>query len=142
MASTSEFMPSYRAAGARAAAWDAAHARAVLAEYHPAERRVHVELSNGALFAFPVDDAQGLADASDEDIAAVDISPSGYALEWRSIDVDLLLEPLMRGVLGTREWMREIGRRGGRRTSKRKASAARRNGAKGGRPRKRTTRER
>ena len=135
----SDFTPSYRNAATRTKAWDATHPRAVVAEYRAAERRVHVELSNGALFAFPVDDVQGLATAADNDLAAVRITSSGHALQWRSLDTDILLDPLMRGVLGTREWMREIGRRGGSVTSRRKARAARINGSEGGRPRRRST---
>ncbi|MCI0435527.1 MAG: DUF2442 domain-containing protein [Gemmatimonadetes bacterium] len=136
MASANDFRRSYERAAERTKAWDATHPRAVIVEYRPAERRVHVELSNGALFAFPVDDVQGLGGASDRDLAAVRISPSGHALHWPRLDNHILLDPLMRGVLGTREWMSEIGQKGGRVISERKAEAARINGARGGRPRK------
>ena len=44
---------------------------------------------------------------------------------------------LVAGLFGTRRWMAEIGRRGGKRRTKAKALAARANGAKGGRPRRR-----
>jgi hypothetical protein len=44
---------------------------------------------------------------------------------------------LLAGVLGTKAWMAELGRAGGRVKSAAKSRAARRNGAKGGRPRKR-----
>ena len=51
----------------------------------------------------------------------------------------LLLVLMVRpsGLFGTRRWMAEIGRRGGKRRTKAKALAARANGAKGGRPRRR-----
>jgi len=52
----------------------------VIAEYRPDERREPVELSNGALFAFPVDDVQGFANVSDDDIARVQVSSSRHAL--------------------------------------------------------------
>jgi hypothetical protein len=96
---------------------------------------VHVELSTGALFAFPVDIVQGLAGAPDRAIANVEITPSGHGLHWPALDTDLLLEGPLSGVLGTRSWMQAIGRQGGRATSERKAAAARINGARGGRPR-------
>ena len=41
-----------------------------------------------------------------------------------------------RALFGTKAWMSELARRGGRITSPAKAAAARANGAKGGRPRK------
>ena len=40
------------------------------------------------------------------------------------------------GVFGNREWMSELARHAGSRTSAAKASASRENGKKGGRPRK------
>lgn len=42
----------------------------------------------------------------------------------------------MAGIFGTQAWMQELGRRGGHATSTAKATAARLNGKKGGRPAK------
>jgi hypothetical protein len=98
-----------------------------------ASRRVLVELTNGCTFAFPADLAQGLAGACDADLAGIELQRNGYALHWPSLDADLAIPDLMAGFLGTRTWM---ARQAGRATSEHKANAARRNGAKGGRPRK------
>jgi hypothetical protein len=43
---------------------------------------------------------------------------------------------LIDGVFGSKAWMRDIGRVGGSAKSEAKATAARENGKKGGRPRK------
>ncbi len=86
------------------------------------------------LFAFPIDDLEGVAGARDAAIARVAITPSGHGLRWPEQDADFLLDELIRGVTGTRDWMRKIGRKGGRARSRRKAAAARTNGSKGGRP--------
>ena len=43
--------------------------RAKSARYSPARRQVIVELTNGCSFVFPVDKAQGLAGASNKDLA-------------------------------------------------------------------------
>jgi hypothetical protein len=97
---------------------------------------VVVELTNGAFFGFPAHLGQGLRGASPEDLAEVEVSPSGEALHWERLDVDLRVPALLHGVFGTKAWMRELGRAGGRVRSKAKTRAARLNGAKGGRPRK------
>ena len=112
----------------------AAEPRAVSARYEAASRRVIIELSNGCTFAFPADLAQGLEGAPSPDLAVVEILGNGYGLHWPTLDVDLAIPDLMAGLLGTRSWM---ARKAGGATSKAKAGAARNNGRKGGRPRKR-----
>ena len=79
----------------------------------------------------------GLDRATTLVLRSVGISPAGDALSWRSIDVDVYVPGLIERTFGTRLFAAASGRRGGRRKSKAKAAAARANGAKGGRPRKR-----
>ena len=67
----------------------------------------------------------------------ISISPTGDALSWPSLDVDVYVPGLVERAFGTRLFATATGRRGGRRKSKAKVAAARANGAKGGRPRKR-----
>jgi hypothetical protein len=110
--------------------------RAEAAYYDAASCRVIVDLTNGCTFAFPARRIQELEDASDEEIAEVEIAGAGFGLHWPSRDADLSVTGLMNGVFGTRRWMSELARRAGRATSPAKAAAARANGAKGGRPRK------
>lgn len=109
--------------------------RAARAHYDRVRSQIVVELTNGAFFGFPARLGQGLRGASPAQLAEVEVSPSGEALRWDSLDVDLRVEALLRGVFGTKAWMRELGRSGGRVRSAAKARAARLNGAKGGRPR-------
>jgi hypothetical protein len=96
-----------------------------------------VDLANGCLFAFPARLVQDLAQASDADLATIEIGPQGLGLYWPGIDADVWLPALVSGVFGTRRWMAgEMGRKGGTVRSPAKAAAARGNGSKGGRPRK------
>lgn len=107
--------------------------RAVSARYDAKARRIVVELTSGATFAFPPALVQGLSDATPEQLADVEVSPVGYGLHWPRLDEDYSVPGLMNGVFGTAKWMAA---KAGRATSEAKAAAARANGAKGGRPRK------
>ena len=81
--------------------------------------------------------AEGLAGASAEDLAAIEVSPSGLGLHWPRLDTDLYVPALLRGLLGSPRWMAaQLGAAGGRALSPAKAVAARENGRKGGRPRR------
>jgi hypothetical protein len=92
---------------------------------------------NGGSMTIPRRLIPGLEREPDSVLHAVTISPAGDALSWRSADVDVYVPGLVERTFGTRLLAAATGRRGGRRRSKAKAAAARLNGAKGGRPRKR-----
>jgi hypothetical protein len=120
----------------RGVALDRAEPRATGARYDPASGRVIVDLPNGCVFAFPARVLQGLADASDHDLAAVEVAAAGRGLHWETLDADFTVPGLLMGLFGTQAWMaREQARRAGAVTSPAKAQAARENGRKGGRPR-------
>ena len=98
--------------------------------------RIHVELNNGCAFEFPVAHAQGLAGAKVADLRTIQIQAAGLGLHWPKLDADLYVPSLVKGALGSRQWMAEIGAAGGRTTSPTKATASRVNGKLGGRPKK------
>ena len=107
------------------------------ARYDRRRRRVIVLLNTGVEVTFPAAQAEGLADASSEDLAQIEISPTGLGLHWPRLDADLYVPALLRGDFGSRSWMAaQMGAAGGRSRSAAKASAARNNGRKGGRPRR------
>lgn len=107
--------------------------RALSARYDRKTRRVIIELTNGATFAFPPELAQGLSGASQDDLSDIEILGGGYGLHWEALDVDFTVPGLVSGVFGTRSYM---ARRAGQVKSPAKSAAARMNGARGGRPRK------
>ncbi len=112
--------------------------RAASARYDPDTGRVVVELVNGCTHIFPAALAQELHGADDEALAGVVVDGVGFNLHWPALDADLYVPALVAGVFGTRDWMaREWARTAGRASTPAKAAAARANGAKGGRPRKR-----
>ena len=131
-----DFDLEYKRAVQAAKESDAAEPRAVAVRYDRKTKRIVVDLRNGASFMFPPENAQGLAGASAADLAKVVVTPSGSGLRWPTLDADLNLPALMLGIFGSKSWMAEVGRRGGRATSEAKAATARANGRKGGRPKK------
>lgn len=110
-----------------------AEPRAEAARYDAVSGRVVVELTNGCAFAFPARHAQGLEEATDAQLAQVQLLGQGFGLHWEELDVDLSVPGLLAGLFGTARWMAA---RAGRATSPAKAAAARENGRRGGRPRK------
>lgn len=111
--------------------------RAVTARFDRETGRVELTLTNGCAYAFPAHLVQDLQGAAEEDLANVEVDGVGFNLHWPTLDVDLYVPALIAGIFGTRAWMtRELARRAGLAKSPAKAEAARRNGARGGRPRK------
>jgi Protein of unknown function (DUF2442) len=108
--------------------------RATRVIYDGDTSRLIIELTSRALLGIPVEKIQGLGNASPQIISQVELAPSGDSVHWEALDLDLSLPGLVAGVLGTKAWMIELGRKGGIVQSEAKATAARTNGLKGGRP--------
>jgi hypothetical protein len=95
--------------------------------------RATIVLTNGTEVRIPAHLIQGLDSARDEDRAAVVVQGGGYGLHWPSVDLDHSIPGLLAGVFGTRSFMAKLA---GKTKSSAKAAAARKNGRRGGRPRK------
>lgn len=121
------------AALARGRALRATEPRAARARYDRAKGRLVLDLTNGCTFAFPARMAQGLSEATDDQLAAVEILGNGYGLHWEALDTDISVPGLLAGIFGTSAYMARLA---GQSKSPAKAAASRANGAKGGRPRK------
>jgi len=110
---------------------------AVAARYDRRMSRIVVSLNTGVQVTFPPNVAEGLAGASPDDLADIEISPAGLGLHWPKLDADVYVPALLQGVFGSKRWMaQQLGAAGGRVRSPAKAAASRANGRKGGRPRK------
>ncbi len=115
---------------------NATEPRAESAGYDEANDLIVIRLKNGAIFSFPPQLAQGLVNATPEQLNDIWISASGSSIHWESLDVDFGITELLAGIFGTQASMSELGRKGGEKTSSAKAKAARENGKKGGKPKK------
>ena len=110
---------------------------AVSARHDRRTARIVVNLNTGVQIAFPTRLVEGLADASPDDLAEIEISPAGLGLHWPKLDANVYVPALLQGVFGSKRWMAaQLGAAGGKARSRAKAAAARENGRKGGRPRK------
>ncbi len=98
-----------------------------------------LEFRSGGVITVPRQVVPGLAGMSRSALDAIRVSPAGDVLSWPALDVDVYVPGLVERTFGTRLFARATGQRGGLRRSTAKANAARANGAKGGRPRKRLT---
>lgn len=112
------------------------HAAAV--RYDAKSGRLILDLTNGCTFAIPADLLQFVRDLPPEEIAKVQLlGHFGSILEWEEADIHYSVEGLVSGLFGTRKYMDALrAAQAGSVTSPAKAAAARKNGAKGGRPRK------
>jgi hypothetical protein len=108
---------------------------AVAATFVEAEGVIVIEFADGVQIRIPRRLVQGLHGATPDQVGRMEIEGPGTGLVWPALDVAHYIPHLLAGVFGNRNWMAEIGRRGGVRRTKAKAAAARSNGAKGGRPR-------
>jgi hypothetical protein len=121
------------AARAQGALRDRTEPRAAHAEYDAVRGVVLIQLTSGAWYGFSPSLVPELADASAEDLAAVEVEALGEALHWEALDADVSVPGIIfDGLDAPAWWARWIARR----TTAKKAAASRENGKKGGRPRK------
>lgn len=127
----------YVAATRRAKRMRATTPMAVAAYYNKRANRIVISLSTKVEVMFNPSDAEGLEDATPAQLSEIEITPSGFGLHFPKLDADIYVPSLLEGSLGSRKWMAaRLGAQGGKARSVAKRTAARANGALGGRPRK------
>jgi hypothetical protein len=120
----------------RAKAFASGDRYAIKAHYEPVGDRIALYLSDGVNVSIPRKYLQGLEHAKRSELSDIELLGQGTGLHWPQLDVDHYVPGLLNLIFGTRRWMAELGQRGGASTSEVKRTAARVNGALGGRPRK------
>jgi hypothetical protein len=103
-------------------------------EHIPALKLLIVGLSNSRRLVLPIEDVQGLGNATHEQIQNYELLGRGTGISFPELDVDLYVPALIEGIYGNRRWMAQLGKKGGSAKTEAKRLAAKANGAKGGRP--------
>ncbi|MBV9747919.1 MAG: DUF2442 domain-containing protein, partial [Acetobacteraceae bacterium] len=99
--------------------------RALSAHYDAGRDRVIVRLTTGVEIGFAPRDAEGLQQATREDLAEVVVQALGLGIRFPRLDADLYVPALLEGVLGSKSWMAaQLGAAGGRVRGGAKAAAA------------------
>lgn len=60
-------------------------------------RTIYVELHDGRIVGFPADRFRRLTDATDEQLAGVQVEVDGYALRWEDLDEDITVPGIVAG---------------------------------------------
>lgn len=109
---------------------------AVKAHFNRARHKLIIILNSGMELAISPKIAEGISEASPDQLDQIELSPTGLGLYFPKLDADLYVPSLLTGVTGSRSWMAKLlGAKGGAVKTPAKAAAARANGRLGGRPR-------
>lgn len=100
-----QFLEQYQRAVEAASQARATEPQAVSVHYDDINRLIVIRLNSGASFRFPPDIAQGLAGASPEDLALVEITPSRTGLHWENLDADFTVSGILSGRFGSKAWI-------------------------------------
>jgi hypothetical protein len=115
--------------------------RAESAHYDAGRNRMIVRLTTGIEIAFAPHDVEGLQHASTEDLKSVEVEAFGLGIHFPTIDVDLYVPALLKGVLGSKRWMAaRLATTTGRVRDASRSGAMRENGNRSSRRRKSVTR--
>lgn len=82
--------------------------RAINATYDCQSDQIIIQFVNGSEFRFNPELGQGLQNATPEQLAEVEITPSGKGLHWETLDADLSIPDLLRNVYGNKKWMSKL----------------------------------
>jgi len=79
-------------------------------------RRLVFDLTNSVTLIVPADLLQGLQNASENDLTAVEFWDEGLMVYWKNLDVAFQTSSLLLEIFGTKRWLSEINSRNGKQT--------------------------
>ncbi len=93
-----------------------------LVEFDFPKRLLLLHLSNGRRLVLPLEDVQGLGEATKEQLENYDLQ-EGQGIEWPGLGVAYRIEGLLAGSYGNEAWMRELRQANHGKRSKRQPAA-------------------
>jgi Protein of unknown function (DUF2442) len=112
--------------------------RADRVEYDRRKKHLVIHLRRGAIVAIPIQLLDEFRGATVRQLAEIQATRSGDGVESEELDMHVSLKGLLRDLVGLTGAAAMMGSQGGKSKSPAKASAARANGKRGGRPRKKS----
>ncbi len=77
-------------------------------EFVPSLRLLLLQLKSGQRLAIPVEDLEELANATDEELAAVELLGPGTGVHFPAFDGNLYVPYLVEGNRGSKRWMEQL----------------------------------
>ena len=122
----------------RTNAADAVEPRAERVRYDARKKQVVLHLRRGAVVAIPLERIHWLQGATARQLAGLYADRTGDAIISDELDMHISIQGLLADLVGLTGAAAVLGAEGGKAKSPAKTSAARTNGKRGGRPRKKT----
>jgi hypothetical protein len=79
----------------------------VAAHFDAVSQIMHVTFQSGFTISFPKERCQVTANALDEQLSEIEISPAGWSVDFPRVDDGLTAEGLLAGRFGSAEWERQ-----------------------------------
>jgi hypothetical protein len=117
---------------------DALEPRAERVAYDARKKQIILALRRGAIVALPVERIRWLKDATSRQLHNLRRDQFGTGIVLEELDIHISIQGVLRDLVGLTGSASFMGAAGGKAKSPAKASAARANGKRGGRPRKKT----
>lgn len=79
----------------------------IAARFDPVSQMMHVTFKAGFTLSFAKERAQAIANATDEQLREIEISPAGWSVDFPKLDDGLTADALLAGRFGSAKWERE-----------------------------------
>ena len=112
--------------------------RAASVRYDMKQDAIRIDLTDGVVVSLPRKLVEEFRSIPAEDMKELRISPVGYGIRLDTHDINISVHGLIAALVRPADMAASLGRLGGAARSDKKIESARANGAKGGRPRKKS----
>ncbi|MGA3004559.1 MAG: DUF2442 domain-containing protein [Acetobacteraceae bacterium] len=114
----------------------ASQRRAATVRYDPTRDSIEIDLTDGVGVRLPRTMLPEFRDVPPSEMPSIRISPAGYGIRLDAHDIAVSVHGLIAALATPGDMAASLGKLGGSAKTKKKRDSARRNGVKGGRPRR------